>query len=153
MASTLREIADAVATALASVTYVNAAVQPAVVRLNWPEYDVEGLRNPVIVVAPGQMTITRADRLNHEYVFSILVWVARHTPTESAADEMYDLVEEVIDVLRAHTWGEEIDAFPAGVTSPTSIEIDTNPDEALQERNVWRAVVTAQYTAFRAVGS
>jgi hypothetical protein len=151
VASTLRDIADAVAGALASVTYESAVVQPSVVRLNWPEYDVEALRYPVIVVAPGQMTITRVDRLNHEYVFSIVVWVARHTPTEAAADDMYDLAEEVIDVLRSHTWGEDVPAFPSGVTSPTSIEIDTNPDEALQERNVWRAVVTAQYTAFRAV--
>lgn len=151
MASTLREIADAVTTALSSVTYSTTAVQPAVVRLNWPEYDVEALKNPVIVVAPGSLTINRANRLNHEYVFSVVVWVARHTPTESSADEMYDLVEEVIDVLRSHTWGEDVDSFPAGVTSPTSIEVDTNPDEALQERNVWRAVVTANYTAFRNV--
>lgn len=150
MASTLREVADAIANALSSVSYSTTQVQPAVVRLNWPEYDVEGLLNPVLVVSPGAMTVTRTDRLNHEYVLSILVWVARHTPTESAANDMYDLAEEVIDVLRAHTWGEEV-TFPGNVTSPTSIEIDVNPDDALQERNVWRAVITAQYTLFRNV--
>lgn len=153
MSSTLRDTADAVADALASVTYTTTAVQPAVVRLNWPEYDVEGLRNPVFVVSPGGMTVTRVDRNNHEYVLSILVWVARHTPTESAANDMYDLAEEVVDQLRSHDWDDEEVTFPSGVTSPTSIEIDTNPDEALQERNVWRAVVTVQYTVFRSVNA
>jgi hypothetical protein len=152
VASTLREVADAVADALASVSYSTTAAQPAVVRLNWPEYDVEGLRDPVLVVSPGSMTITRVDRTNHEYVFSVLVWVARHTPTESLANEMYDLCEEVIDQLRAHNWGESV-SFPGGVTSPTSIEIEVNPDEALQERNVWRAVITSNYTVFRNVSS
>lgn len=130
----------------------NVDTQPVVVRQNWPEYDIEGVQSPVIVVTPGGMTVTRTNRTNHEYVLSILVWVARHTPTESAANDMYDLAEEVIDVLRAHTWGETV-TFPGNVTSPTSIEIDVNPDEALQERNVWRAVITAQYTAFRSVSS
>lgn len=150
MPSTLREVSDAIADALASVTYGTTAVQPAVARVNWPEYDVEGLRNPVLVVMPGGMTITRSDRLNHEYVLSVLVWVARHTPTEALANDMFDLAEEVIDVLRAHTWGESV-TFPGDVTSPTSIEIDVNPDDALQDRNVWRALITAQYTVFRSV--
>lgn len=150
MASTLRDVADAVADALASVTYSATDVQPAVVRLNWPEYDVEGLRNPVFVVSPGGMTITRTSRNVHEYVYTVLVWVARHTPTESAADEMYDLAEEVVDELRSHAWGEGV-TFPSGVTSPTSVEFEANPDEALQERNVWRAVVTVGYTVFRGV--
>lgn len=150
--SMLREIADAVRAALASVTYTSTAIQPEVVRLNWPEYDMEQLLNPVIVVLPGPLTINRTDRLNHEYVYSIVVWVARHTTTEADADSMYDLAEEVVDMLRAHTWGENV-SFPAGVTSPTSIEVETNPDEALQERNVWRSVITANYTVFRAATS
>jgi hypothetical protein len=152
LASTLRDIADAVRDALASVTYASVTAQPDVVRINWPEYDVEGLADPVLVVMPGAMTINRVDRLNHEYVYSILVWVARHTPTEILADSMFDLSEEVVDQLRSHDWGEEVE-FPAGVTSPTAIEIEVNPDEALQERNVWRAVVTVNYTVFRVVSA
>ena len=151
MSSTLREIADAVRGALASVSFGSTDIQPVVVRQNWPEYDVEAVAGPVVVVTPGPLTVNRVSRVQHEYVFSILVWVARHTPTEQAADDMYDLAEEVVDELRAHTWGESV-SFPGGVTSPTSIEIEVNPDEALQERNVWRAVITSNYTVFRAVG-
>jgi hypothetical protein len=35
------------------------------------------------------------------------------------------------------------------VTSPQAITIDINPDDALQERNVWRAVITVTYRTFR----
>jgi hypothetical protein len=152
VSSTLRQIADAVRDAMASVSYSTSSTQPVIVRVNWPEYDIESLATPVIVISPGAMTVNRVDRLNHEYVFSVLVWVAKHTPTEAGADEMYDLAEEVVDVLRAHTWGENV-SFPGGVSAPTSIEIEINPDEALQERNVWRAVITSNYTVYRAVNS
>jgi hypothetical protein len=148
--SQLKDIADAVRDALASVTYTSVVTQPVVVRLNWPEYDVESLAGPAIVVVPNAVAIQRVDRVHHEYVYSIVVWIARHTPTESAADGMYALAEEVADELRSHSWPGGV-TFPAGVTSPTAIEMEINPDEALQDRNVWRAVVTSSYTVFRAV--
>lgn len=150
MSSTLRDISDAVRDALASVEFSSVSTQPEVVRVTWPEYDVEGLAGPVLVVAPSTMTVNRVDRLNHEYVYTIAVWVARHTPTDILADSMYDLTEEVVDQLRSHAWGEEVE-FPSGVTSPTSVEVEVNPDEALQDRNVWRAVVQVAYTVFRVV--
>ena len=152
MSSTLRDIADAVRDALAEVTFSSVQTQPDVVRANWPDYSIEDLASPVLVVMPGSLTITRASRLQHQYDCDISIWVARHTPTDTMADAMMDLAEEVIDVLRAHTWGEDI-SFPGGATSPTSIEIDVNPDEALQERNVWRAVITSRYTLFRSASS
>jgi hypothetical protein len=31
------------------------------------------------------------------------------------------------------------------VTSPESSSIEINPDDALNDRNVWRAVITASY--------
>ena len=149
MSSTLLDIADAVRDALASVTYTAVDTQPVVVRRNWPEYDIEGVRSPVIVVTPGGMTVTRTNRTNHEYVYTALVWVGRHTPSDALADGMLDFLEEVVDELRSHAWDEAV-TFPAGVTSPTGVEVEINPDEALQERNVWRAVATVQYTVFRA---
>ena len=151
MSSQLRDIADAVSDALGSVTYTSGSVQPTVVRVNWPEYDVERLRGPAIVVVPAGMTITRVDRIHHEYVYTVTVWVARHTPTDERADDMFDLTEEVVDLLRSHDWDDEEVEFPAGVTSPTTVEAEINPDESLHERNTWKAVVTANYTVFRTV--
>lgn len=148
MSSTLREIADAIASALASQNYGAVDVQPTVFRKNWATVDTEQLRDPAIIVSPGTLAITRASRTVHQYDCDALIFVGRHVSTEAEADAMLDLAEEVIDLLREHTWGEDI-SFPGGATSPVAIEIDVNPDEALAERNVWRAVITARYTLFR----
>jgi hypothetical protein len=59
---------------------------------------------------------------------------------------MLDMAEELVDVLRDHDWSNP---FPAGVTSPYTVEMAMNPDEALQDRNVWRAAVTLNYRVFR----
>jgi hypothetical protein len=146
MSSTLRDMTDAMYEALASLSYESVDVQPNVVRQNWMTYSVEELATPLIAIAPGSLTITRTDRLRHQYEADVLVFVGRYVQSEAEADAAYDLVEEVIDKIRAHTWGEDV-TFPA--TSPTSIELEINPDDALNERNVWRAIVTARYTVFR----
>jgi hypothetical protein len=62
---------------------------------------------------------------------------------------MFDLLEELVDLIRSHDWDESV-TWPSGVTSPMEIEVDLNPDEALQDRNVWRAIVTVIYRTHRA---
>jgi hypothetical protein len=57
---------------------------------------------------------------------------------------MLDLASEVLLLVRAHDWSEAVN-FPENVTSPQSVTIDINPDDALNERNVWRAVIQATY--------
>jgi len=94
------------------------------------------------------VAIERVDRTHHQYDYQATVFVGRHTPSDELADEMLDLAEEVADVIRAHVWDEAVE-FPTGVTSPVEVAIEINPDEALSERNVWRAVVTATYRVFR----
>lgn len=89
--------------------------------------------------------MTRVDRTRFQHDYTINVFVGRYTPTESDADEMLELAEEVVDAVIAHSWGE-ID-FPA--TSPQSVEIQINPDDALNDRNAWRAVITVTYRTFR----
>lgn len=148
MSSTLRDIADALAAALAGETFSAVADQPTVERKNWPSYEVEDLINPVIAITPSTMTVVRTDRVNHEYDYAVNVFLGRHAPTESVADAMLDMAEELVDKIRSHNYASA--AFPAGVTSPFEIEVDMNPDEALQERNVWRAVVTVTYRTHRA---
>lgn len=144
--STLRDIADALADSLAATTYDEAT--PVVQRVNWPDYSIEDMAQPVMAVTPGTVTIERVDRTHHQYDYAVVTFLGRHTPTDSAADAMLNLAEEVADAIRQHNWDEEVE-WPAGVTSPVEVSIDINPDEALQERNVWRAVITATYRVFR----
>jgi hypothetical protein len=64
------------------------------------------------------------------------------------ADDMLDLAEEIADAIRAHTWDQAV-VWPSGVTTPVEVAIEINPDDALHDRNVWRAVITATYRTFR----
>lgn len=151
MSSTLRDIADALADALDAEAFSSVTEQPSVERLNWPSYDVEQLVDPVIAVTPATMTVVRTNRTNHEYDYAVNVFLGRHAPTEALADGMLDLAEELVDVIRSHTYSASNGGdFPEGVTSPFEISVDMNPDEALQDRNVWRAVITVTYRTHRA---
>ena len=141
--SVLRDIADALAEGLAAEEFTGT---PSVTRANWPTYDVEAMTDPVIVVVPGGVESTRVDRSHWQYDYAINVFVGRHAPTEQIADDTLTLAEDVLDAIRDHAMTA---TFPSGVTSPMTCEIEINPDEALQERNVWRAVITATYRVFR----
>jgi hypothetical protein len=144
--SLLKDLADALAEALSGYSWSTVDATPSVSRSNWPSVDIDDMASPVIVVSPGtQNDITRVDRLRHQFDYQINVFVGRHTPAEAAADQMLEFTEEIVDVLLANDWGEL--EFPA--TSPMSINIDINPDEGLQERNVWRAVISVMYRTFR----
>ena len=146
--SVLKDIADAVAAGLDAEEFNAVSVQPSVERKNWPTYDVEQLADPVIAVTPGGAELVRANRDSWQYDYAINVFVGRHTPTESAADEMIELAEQIADVIRNHDWDQAVQ-FPSGVTSPIAVEVDLNPDDALTERNVWRAIITANYRVHR----
>ena len=147
MSSTLKDIADALAAGLDAETFASVTAQPTVERKNWPTYEVEDLADPVIAVTPAGIETVRASRDLWQYDYAMNVFVGRHTPTEAAADEMVDLCEEIADAIREHSWGAV--TWPAGVTSPMTVEVDLNPDDALTERNVWRAVITATYRVHR----
>jgi hypothetical protein len=148
MSSTLREIADALADGLDAETFTSVATQPAVERVNWPDYTIEEMVDPVIAVMPGTLTIERVDRTHHQYDYQATVFVGRHTPSDEMADDMLDLAEEIADAIRAHSWDQAV-VWPSGVTTPVEVAIEVNPDDALHDRNVWRAVITATYRTFR----
>lgn len=143
--SLLKDLADALAAGLAAYEWTSVSVQPTVLRLNWPSIDIEDMNNPVIVVTPGGDTIERVSRQQHQHDYGLNVFVGRHTPTEASADQMLELAEEVVDAILAHSWGQL--EFPA--TSPQAIAIEINPDEALQDRNAWRAVISVTYRTHR----
>lgn len=145
MSSTLKDIADALADGLDAHTFTSVSPQPAVQRVNWAIYDTEAMADPVIAVTPAGDDILRVDRTRHQHDYQVNVFIGRHTPTEADADDMLDLAEEVVDTILAHSWGQL--TFPA--TSPQAIEIQINPDDGLNDRNVWRAVITVTYRTFR----
>ena len=61
---------------------------------------------------------------------------------------MIDLADEALLYIRAHDWlGVN---WPEGVGKPQTVSIELNPDDALNERNVWRAVIEVVYRVFEA---
>jgi hypothetical protein len=136
MASKLREISDALAASLATETW---SISPITIeRKNWVQVDPEQMQNPVVYVVPGGSEVSRIGRVNWQSDHAVNIFVGRHVSTDSDIDGMYDLADEMLTFIRS--------ASLAGVsTSPQTVTIDVNPDDALNDRNVWRAVITATY--------
>jgi hypothetical protein len=139
------DIIAALVASLDAVTWTATADPVTVETQNFPQYDLENAVNPLIFVTDGGIDIDRLSRSAHQRDYQIQILLARHTPTEAACDVMLDLLEELLDKLEEHSWGAV--SWPTGISSPQSITVEKNPDEALVERNVWRAglVVTYRY--------
>jgi len=142
------DIVDALVTSLDAVAWTVTADPVTVESKNFPSYDIEDLADPVICITDGPIESERLSRSAHQRDYSVEIYLARHTPTEAACDEMLDLLEELLDKLEDHSWGAV--SWPASVTSPQSIVVEKNPDEALVERNVWRAGIVVVYRVPRA---
>lgn len=145
MSSTLRSIADSLAAGLQSVTWDIAST--VVERRNWANLDVEAMSVPHVFVVPGNADVTRISRQVMQVDYTVTVFVGRHVQDDAGVDAMLDLADSVMLQVRAHSFGSSV-TWPAGVTSPQTVGIDLNPDDALTERNVWRAVITATYRVF-----
>jgi len=145
MSSTLRQIADSLATGLQSVTW--GITSTTVERKNWANIDVDAMSVPRVFVVPGNADVTRISRQMMQVDYTVTVFVGRHVTTDAEVDGMLDLADSVMLQVRAHSFGVNV-VWPAGVTSPQTVGIDLNPDDALTERNVWRAVITATYRVF-----
>lgn len=145
MASTLRQLADSLATGLDSVTW--GITSTVVERKNWANLDVDAMSVPRVFVVPGNADVTRISRQVMQVDYTVSVFVGRHVQTDSDVDAMLDLADSVMLQVRAHSFGSSV-VWPAGVTSPQTVSIDINPEDALTERNVWRAVITATYRVF-----
>ena len=143
-----KDIVGALVTSLDAVRWTATADPVTVESKNFPTYDIEDLGDPVICVTDGPVESERLSRSTHQRDYSVEIYLARHTPTEAACDEMLDLLEELLDKLEDHSWGAV--SWPASVTSPQSIAVEKNPDEALVDRNVWRAGIVVVYRVPRA---
>jgi hypothetical protein len=142
VSSYLRQIADALATSLDGVTW---AIQSTTVeRKNWVSIDVESMANPVVYVTPGSADVTRIGRRQTQVDYDVQVFVGRHVTTDQDVDGMLDLANDIFRQVKAHQF-DDIEDWPEGVTSPQTVTIDLNPDDALSERNVWRAAIVATY--------
>jgi len=145
MSSVLRTLADRLASGLQSVSW--AIPSTVVERKNWANVDVDALSIPHIFVVPGNADVTRISRLIMQVDYTVSVFVGRHVQTDSDVDAMLDLADSVMLQVRAHAFGSSI-VWPTGVNGPQTVSIDLNPDDALNERNVWRSVITATYRVF-----
>jgi len=145
MSSTLRALADSLATGLQSVTW--GITSTTVERKNWANIDVDAMSVPRVFVVPGNADVTRISRQMMQVDYTVTIFVGRHVTTDAEVDGMLDLADSVMLQVRAHSFGSAV-TWPAGVTSPQTVGIDLNPDDALTERNVWRAVITATYRVF-----
>lgn len=144
MSSILRELADSLATGLQSVTW--GITSTVVQRKNWANLDVDAMGVPRVFVVPGGVEVTRVSRTHVQADYAINVFVGRQVQDDAAVDAMLDLADSVLLYVRAHSFQGV--TWPAGVTSPQDVKVDINPDDALTERNVWRAVITATYRVF-----
>jgi hypothetical protein len=145
MSSALRGIAAALAAGLQSVTW--SIPSTVVERKNWANLDVEAMSVPHVLVVPGGAEVTRVSRSHMQIDYTVNVFVGRQAHVDSDVDAMMDLADAVSLQVRAHSFGSYA-VWPSGVTGPQTVTIDINPDDALTERNVWRAVITATYRVF-----
>lgn len=143
--SNLRTIADALAAGLNAVTWDIA--ETSVERKNWVTVDVAEMDTPVVYVTPGGAEVTRVNRERSQIDYTVNIYIGRQAQTDADVDAMVDLASDVLLHIRAHDW-TNANAWPAGVTSPMTVSIEINPDDALNERNVWRAVIVATYRVF-----
>lgn len=147
MSSYLRQIADALAAGLQEVTWSIASTT--VERKNWVYIDLEAMDDPVIFVTPASADVSRISRGVSQIDYEVSCFIGRHVKSDAEVDGMLDLAEEALLQVRAHDWSEEV-SWPEGVTSPITVTIEINPEDALSERNAWRAVITATYRSFQA---
>ena len=141
----LREIADALADGLAAVSWTPSTTT--VYRRNWATIDIDDMATPVIFVTPGGADVARVGRNTTQTDYGATVFVGRHVDTDAEVDEMIDLADSLLLQIRAHDW---VNAWPAGVSKPQTVSIELNPDDGLNDRNVWRAVVEVTYRVFEA---
>jgi hypothetical protein len=98
MPSYLREIADALAASLNTVSWELSPIT--IERKNWVTVDIEGMANPVIYVTPGDADVQRIGRRESQIDYTANVFIGRHVSTDEEVDQMIDLAGEVLLQIR-----------------------------------------------------
>jgi len=147
MSANLQTLADAVAAALVAETWPIAGTT--VERMNWVQKDVEDLTAPAIIVTPGGVDPMRIHRQNGvRKNYTVFVFIAQRVETDAEITAISDMAEALVDRLFVHDWDGSV-TFPNGIGSPLNVACEVNPDDALNDRNVWRAAITATYPSFQ----
>ena len=147
MSANLQTLADAVAAALVAETWPISGTT--VERLNWVQKDVEDLGAPAIIVTPGGFDPTRLHRSNGiRKNYTIYVFIAQRVETDADLTAISDMAESLVDRLYRHHWDATV-TFPNYIGSPLTVNCEVNPDDALNDRNVWRAAITVTYPSFQ----
>lgn len=133
-----RQIADALAEEMRDHDWDVEGIT--VERKNWAQVELEEMSAPVVFVVPGGVDVSRIGRKDWQVDNVVTVFVGRHCQTDAEVDGMYDLTDEIAAFIRANTLEE--------FTTPQTVSVEINPDDALTERNAWRAVITATYRTF-----
>lgn len=143
MSSYLTDIKNSLAAGLQTAVGTDATVSA----VNWIEVNSESLSTPKVYVAPGEMEFTRISRTQSQVETSAIIFIGKKVSTDADVESITDLADEIIGYIRAHDWSND-STWPDGITSPTTITLEINPDDGLNERNQWRAIANITYTHF-----
>lgn len=142
MSNKLRTIADALASGLSTTTAVSSSAT--VERKNWATIDAADMDRAVVLITPGSIDTQRIGRDAWQSDYTVHVFVGRQCNTDQDVNDTIDLADEVMTLIKKHSWSEAV-TWPANVYGATSVTIEVNPDDALNDRNVWRGVISAVY--------
>jgi hypothetical protein len=138
----LRTIADALANGLSASASV--ASSATVERKNWATIDAADMDRAVVLITPGGIDTQRIGRNAWQSDYTVYVFVGRQCNTDADVNGTIDLADEVMTLIKKHSWSEAV-TWPENVFGANSVTIEVNPDDALNDRNVWRGVISAVY--------
>lgn len=142
MSNKLRTIADALASGLSTSATVSSSAT--VERKNWATIDAADMDQAVVLITPGGIDVQRIGRNAWQSDYTVYVFVGRQCNTDTDVNNTIDLADEVMSLIKKHSWSATV-TWPENVLGANSVTIEVNPDDALNERNVWRGVITAVY--------
>ena len=142
MSSKLRTIADSLASGLLATASV--ASSATVERKNWATIDAADMDRAVVLITPGGIDVQRIGKNAWQSDYTVYVFVGRQCNTDQEINNTTDLADEVLTLIKRHVWPASV-IWPNGVGSANAVAIDVNPDDALNDRNVWRCVISAVY--------
>ncbi len=112
----------------------------------YAELSLSDMETTKIVVIPSGEEVERMDRLTWQHDCQIVVFIGKRCKTESEVDDAMDLAYTVQQLVVDHDWQNVWISDPS---TPMTVEVEHNPQEALSERNVFRTVITATYRVFK----
>lgn len=134
-------VADAVAATLTAGEFA----QPVIAHRTWlPRYEPQQLAATQVAVVPSGEKITQSTRTRNAHEVTVDVSVMQRIETDTAADALSLLVEQLADHLRL----QRLTGFPPAVWSGTELYV-THSLQHLQEHNVFLSVFRVTYRVVR----